>query len=379
MRPFAFAAGRGPLERPTAHDDPRRHRLAGNIRSPGAGRVSAAIAPVSEVRAILVGEFWAGATARGLVSGLRAANWLVDELDFAPYLTGGTSVAGKIEARLRKPWRLAALRRALIETADRHGANLVLAVKGLGLDPATLATLKRNGAKCANYYPDSQFDSLPLAFLAHYDLVVTTKSFEIAPLQTVLPAERVAFVHHGYTPEVHRRLPRPAEQDIDVLHIGNAAPEKATMLVALASAMPDLNLRVIGAGWADYARGTPLERAVAGIQLTADYYAAEIARAKITLGVHMGKVSPTSYRDLVSTRSFEIPACGSCCTSTMTRSARSTTSPPRSTPSPIPPTSSPRSAIGWRTARNGTPSPPAVMPAPCRPTATPSADWNLPR
>jgi spore maturation protein CgeB len=274
------------------------------------GRLSTAIAPVSEVRAILIGEFWAGATARGLVSGLRAAKWLVDELDFAPYLTGGTSVAGKIEARLRKPWRLAALRRALIETADRHGANLVLAVKGLGLDPATLATLKRNGVKCANYYPDSQFDSLPLAFLAHYDLVVTTKSFEIAPLQTVLPAERVAFVHHGYTPEVHRRLPRPAEQDIDVLHIGNAAPEKATMLVALASAMPDLNLRVIGAGWADYARGTPLERAVAGIQLIADYYAAEIARAKITLGVHMGKVSPTSYRDLVSTRSFEITACG---------------------------------------------------------------------
>ena len=41
-----------------------------------------------------------------------------------------------------------------------------------------------------------------------------------------------------------------------------------------------------------------------------DFYSVEIASAKIVLAFHMGVDPATGYEDLVSTRSFEIPACG---------------------------------------------------------------------
>jgi len=81
-------------------------------------------------------------------------------------------------------------------------------------------------------------------------------------------------------------------------------------MIAVADALPHLTMRVVGHRWSDYADGTALEPAVAGAAFSGDYYAAEIANAKIVLAFHMSPDPTTGYADLVSTRSFEIPASG---------------------------------------------------------------------
>lgn len=263
------------------------------------------------VRAVFASEFWPGASARGLVPGFRDRGWLVDEVDVSHYLKPRPSLAGRIEGRLRRRQSLAAFQQAIIDSVDRHDARVFITVKGVGVEASTLRKLRKRGVFLLNYYPDNQFNDTPIELLANYDLVVTTKSFQVAELSGTLSAERVGFLHHGYSPEHHRPIATSEKQrDVDILYIGNASQAKAEFLIALAAALPEARMRVIGDRWLTFARGTALEPAIVGQVLHGDYYAGEIARAKIVLAVHMGVDRRTGFEDLVSTRTFEIPACG---------------------------------------------------------------------
>ncbi len=262
------------------------------------------------VRAILASEFWPGATARGIVPGLRSAGWRVDEIEIRQYLVPGHSLLSRVENRLRHRERLNALQRAILASAQAHDPDVFLTVKGVGIHQETLAALRLRGTNLVNYYPDYHFNDVPIEAMADYDLVATTKSFHLEPLSKIMPAEAVAFVHHGYSGEVHRPVVAPNPLPVDILYIGNASPRKAALMVTLAEAMPDAVIRVVGYLWFDHARGTALERSLSATALSGDYYAAEVASAKINLAFHMGEDAKTGFADLVSTRSFEIPACG---------------------------------------------------------------------
>ena len=259
------------------------------------------------VRAILASEFRPGATARGIVPGLRDAGWLVDEIDIREYLVPGHSLLSRVESRLRKHERLNALQRAILASAQIYNPDVFLTVKGVGIHKDTLAALRQRGMMLVNYYPDRD---VPMEHAHPYDLFVTTKSYQLNYLRRELGATRVRYVHHGYSGEVHRPVGALDPLPIDILYIGNASPRKAALMVTLAEALPEAVIRVVGHRWFDHARGTALERSLSGTASSGDYYAAEIAAAKINLAFHMGEDPKTGFADLVSTRSFEIPACG---------------------------------------------------------------------
>jgi len=164
---------------------------------------------------------------------------------------------------------------------------------------------------CVNFYPDIHFNDVAIDTVALYDLIATTKSFQLHPLRALAGPERVEFIHHGYSDEFHRIAagPRP-ECDVDVLYVGNAGTAKVAQMAALAEALPGVSMRVVGAGWSKAARDTAFERIDILPVRSGAAYAAEIARAKIVLGFHSGPDRVTGVEDLVSTRTFEIPACG---------------------------------------------------------------------
>jgi spore maturation protein CgeB len=73
--------------------------------------------------------------------------------------------------------------------------------------------------------------------------------------------------------------------------------------------MPNLRLRIYGHGW-DRARQIDiLKPFLAERPIYSTNYAQLINAAKINLAVHMGVADNSGWQDLVSTRSFEIPAC----------------------------------------------------------------------
>jgi hypothetical protein len=265
----------------------------------------------SPIRAVLASEFWPGATARGIVPGVRAAGWLVDEVDISPYFYAGPGLFARIDARLRRPFRRAGLQRAILASASQHRADVFLTVKGVGVDDETLAALRQRGILTANYYPDIHFDDVAIKRVAQFDVVATTKSFQVEPLSRIMPPSSVNLLHHGYTAEVHRALStREIDRRIDILYVGNASPGKAALMTHVADAFPDANIRIYGNRWEKYASGTALARVIAGHPVSGDFYAAEIARAKIVLAFHWEADPRTGGYDRVSTRTFEIPACG---------------------------------------------------------------------
>ncbi|MEO5641340.1 MAG: glycosyltransferase, partial [Sphingomicrobium sp.] len=262
------------------------------------------------VRAILASEFWPGATASGIAPGLRETGWLVDEVDIQNFLPPTYSIPAKIEARLRRRFQGAAFQRAILRSVQIHQPSVFLTVKGYCIDPPCLAAMRRDGVLLVNYYPDYHFNDVSLDQLTLYDLVITTKSFQLARLAKVMPPANVAFVHHGYSADLHRPIVTADPPINDILYVGNATPTKAKLMIAVAEALPEATIRVVGHRWMQYAVGTALEKSVVGTAITGDYYADEIARARVVLAFHMGVDSNTGFEDLVSTRSFEIPACG---------------------------------------------------------------------
>lgn len=272
--------------------------------SPGGGR--------SEPRrATLVAPLESGATARGILVGLRSAGWAVDEIDTNGFVPLGQSFVRRLDRRLRRRYDLAVLNAAVRESIERFDTQVLLVVKEAHGELVEWARAK--GLFIVNYWPDYDMPADAEQRFSRYDLFVTTKPFQIETLGRWLSPERVALVHHGYVSEVHRPLGQPLREEeyqTDVCYVGNASPYKARFLNAIAEALPGCTMRVFGNRWDRLAAGTALSRAIVGYQARADYMALEVCRSRINVAVHMGVDPRTGWQDQVSTRTFEIPACG---------------------------------------------------------------------
>ena len=135
-----------------------------------------------------------------------------------------------------------------------------------------------------------------------YDLMITTKSFHVAELTQVC-CPRVVFIDNGFDPDTHCPPTLPISGPmIDVGFIGTYEKERAEDIVKLAQL--GIPVTVHGHAW----RSRKLHRTT---NLTiyppteGTSYAETIYRTRINLGF-LRRIS----RDVQTTRSVEIPACG---------------------------------------------------------------------
>ena len=199
-----------------------------------------------------------------------------------------------------------------LRQARRGGFDVLWVDKGLTLRPRTLRRVRAllPGARLVSYSPDDManpdnqsrryLESLPL-----YDLHVTTKSFNVVELQA-LGAREVLPVPNAFDPAVHRPLRLgPAERlrfAADVGFVGHFEPERAETMLELARR--GIRVCVRGPGWRRFGRSHPNLR-VHDEYLHRDDYARAVCATKINLGFLC-----KANRDLQTTRSVEIPACG---------------------------------------------------------------------
>jgi spore maturation protein CgeB len=190
--------------------------------------------------------------------------------------------------------------------------DLVWIDKGLTIRPRTLRGIRsvRPGCRIVGFSPDDMMNPANqsknfLRGLPLYDCYVTTKSYNVAEL-TQLGCPKVVFMENGYDPHTHRPLP-VTERDGASLggpvgFIGQWEPGRAASLRAVALA--GVPLRVWGYTWermTDVPPGLRLENS----PLWGDDYAKAICAFDINL-CFLRKCN----RDLQTTRSVEIPACG---------------------------------------------------------------------
>lgn len=202
---------------------------------------------------------------------------------------------------------------AKLLTYDLSDIDILFIVKGNEIHPKTLQTIKKKylSLKLISWALDDMFAwhnrSIFYTFsLQYYDHVFTTKSYNLNELPH-LGAKQIHYINQAYSQDIHQ----PDDASIkspkyNVLFIGFPEKERFNSLEYLAQHGISINIFGYASKWAEYPysqRNTNLilhHQSVYGLE-----YAKSISSAKITL-CFLRKIN----RDLHTSRSIEIPACG---------------------------------------------------------------------
>ena len=265
-------------------------------------------------KAVVAADLGNWTTGSGIAVGLRMQGWLVHEIDLKSFYPAADSTVLKLARRALGPALLASYNRRIIETCRSLGVDAFVAVKGTGIKAATIRALNDSGVVTAIYYPDYHFDYVGLEpeTIREVGLMATTKSFQIDWLRDFRQGRPSVYIPHGYSPLVElvaKDPPAEYEYEYDVAYVGNPSGPKRDLLASVAQANPGRRLVVAGNGWKAAARGTALEPFVLGHPLVGDLLADIHRRSRINVAIHM-QTPVNGWVDLVSRRTFEIPAYG---------------------------------------------------------------------
>ncbi|MGE0055206.1 MAG: glycosyltransferase [Hyphomicrobium sp.] len=264
------------------------------------------------MRILYIGQLWSGGTCAARLHTLSQLGMPAISFDVTPYLRMGTGIEQSLQSRLKAGRGIRALNRSLEARASEGDFDVVWVDKGVQLYPATLEILKAAARKrfAVHYTPDAQIlDNRSRHFdtcIPIYDLVVTTKPFEVEAYRQ-LGAREVELVLQGYgrqfVPRLNGSVP-DSRLHSDVCFIGHCQRHYAGRLRA--ASQTTSGLKVWGPRWPRYARWNGWARLIVqGEGLWDKCYPEALRSTKIALGL-LSKFIP----ETTTTRTFEIPACG---------------------------------------------------------------------
>lgn len=263
------------------------------------------------MKVIYAGPFFTGSTVQYRLNGLRVLG-----LDVYPFNTNRYFPAQKhgVHNLWRRlcwgppVWRLNS---DLLLEAEWLRPDIVIIDKGLMVHPDTLQKLKSLKTTLIHYSHDDQFNPTNqsrfyLAGLSLYDLHITTKSYNVEELRQA-GASEIVFQDNGFDPSFFypREVSLVDRQRIgsQVGFIGEWERERAASILYLAQ--HGVSVRVWGPGWKGRRELNHPKLIIEGRGLWGEDYPLAIAATDINL-CFLRKIN----RDLQTTRSIEIPACG---------------------------------------------------------------------
>lgn len=210
------------------------------------------------------------------------------------------------------PKDLAGAGEAILRSLEAEPFHVLWIDKGLSIGAEVLARARSRfpSLKIVGFSPDdmaNRDNQSPqfLAGLRHYHLFLTTKSYNVAEL-AAMGCPRVEFVGNSYAPEVHRPLPVTPQfresHGAPVGFVGQWERDRGEQLARLAEA--GIPVKVWGYTW-ERARRRPEGLLLMNRPVWGDEYARTICATDVNL-CFLRKAN----RDLQTTRSVEIPACG---------------------------------------------------------------------
>lgn len=263
---------------------------------------------------LLATEIWFGSTGAGLAHGFRSLGHDVIEITPNDYFIKPNSKISSLLTIATTNISTKLYGNAIINAIKKYKPDILFTGKGTFIGKHVLDFAKSQGVRTVNFYPDNNFDHKKLNnnHLNQYDIFITTKSYHEG---NILPGynKKIYFVPHGYSTLTHRPRQKHVSDDsflYDVGYIGNPNDYKFRWMLSIAEKFPHRSILLSGTNWERYTSGTALERAHCPGALIGDLYARAIESCRINISVHYGPVGPEGWADQVSTRSFEIPACG---------------------------------------------------------------------
>jgi len=267
-------------------------------------------------RILCIGETWLGSDARASFAALERLGQSIQVLDESHYVTNKR--AGAIGKGLRRSFRpvlVKQLSRDVLKSIEEFKPHCLFVFKGNWVHPDILQSCRRQNVAAVNYYPDVSFlshgpyipRSLPL-----YDHVFNTKTYGVADMKSRLSIQHASFLEPGFDPELHQPVElTEADQQIygcDVVFIGTWSSKKEALLSALRQELPKIDLRIWGCQW-EKSRSPNLAGSIMGREVTGEDYPRAIRGGSICLGLLSEAGRGSSSGDLITARTFQIPAC----------------------------------------------------------------------
>jgi hypothetical protein len=269
------------------------------------------------------GALWEGSTAKMRLEALQRLGHTVVGVDTTCPLSGLHSIW--VRAARKAGWTIdtAGANRALLELAKQHQIEVVWIDKGLTIQPKTLRKLREMapGVRLVHYSVDDMSGKHNqsrqyLAGIPLYDLHTTTKSYNVAELQA-MGATSVLLVNNACCPILHRPIVVSSEDrgrlGGAVGFIGGFEKQRADAIWFLVT--NGIPVRVWGEGWGRgwFGRGWKEWAAFhrhPGLKVEdRAVFGAEYVEAICSFDINLGFLRRLN-RDLQTTRSVEIPACG---------------------------------------------------------------------
>lgn len=267
------------------------------------------------IKIIYVGPLYRGGTCSQRMQAMK---------DLAYEVTPVDTILEKVKEKQKQLFYR--LKRKVFGPSDLAGANeqilkliknniyyILWIDKGLTIRPETLRTVKETDPKTiiVGYSPDDMTNpdnqsNQFLKGLRYYDIFFTTKSYGIDELKE-LGCRRVEFIDNAYDPNTHRPVEISKEDKLKfggpIGFIGAYERERAESILYLA--MQGFPIRIWGSSWNKKKWLSHPNLRIENMPLWGDEYAKAICSFDINLNF-LRKVN----RDLQTTRSIEIPACG---------------------------------------------------------------------
>ena len=187
--------------------------------------------------------------------------------------------------------------------------DLIWVDKAVFLTPKTTALLRSRASKLVHFTPDPAFtfhkSRLFLKSLSYYDFLVTTKSYELEHYYKYIKTEKVLYATQGFDAKLHKPSKHPFSKKEGFVFIGHYEDQRGEVLEKLLQ--NDINITLAGIKWNHFARkhqDNP-NLIYLGDGVYGEDYVKTLQKAKMAWGA-LSKWVP----ELHTTRTFEIPACG---------------------------------------------------------------------
>jgi spore maturation protein CgeB len=208
------------------------------------------------LRILFAGEVWLGATGLSLVTALQKLDGTAIETvstdDLFPKKAGPLGRA--LTRGLDFPLRLR-LEKEIQGRVKAFRPEVFLTCKGWALSEGLVRRIRRKGISTVNFYPDLcplSHGSRHRRCVGAYDLVISTKQAHLRLWNTRYGYKnRVAFVPHGYDPDIHYRPTRPVSYLRDVGLVATWREGYEALVVDTAARLQHFNktISVCGGGW----------------------------------------------------------------------------------------------------------------------------------
>jgi len=264
------------------------------------------------IRAAYIGILSEGTTSRMRAEVLRELrpSWKWQWIDTDIPMQNGSRLGRSIAFRLKCGPVVAAINHLVCGAIDGAPYDLVWIDKGVFLHPSTLAKLRGVGSRLIHFTPDTAFHTnrsrLFEQSLRYYDLLVTTKSFELAAYRQRLGGDdRLFLTTQGFDKRLHRPVVLGHPRRREVAFVGLAETDRFACVGALLDA--GIDVHVGGMGWEHFARAKQSNKCFH--YLGPRVFGEDYARLYSSVWIGLGLLSKR-FPELHTTRTLEVPACG---------------------------------------------------------------------